>query len=103
MPYFARAARLGDVPPGTGCRVQVAGNWVAIFNVDGTIHAIDDRCMHQGGPLGKGKLKGCVVRCPWHMWGFDVRTGRCLENEELSVARHPVEIDGDEIRIEVEL
>ena len=36
---------------------------------------MDGVCPHQGGPLGKGSLSGCVVTCPWHGWQFDVSTG----------------------------
>ena len=49
---------------------------VAIANVDGTLHAIDGLCPHQGGPLGTGALCGTTLTCPWHGWQFDVATGR---------------------------
>lgn len=58
------------------CRELVAGDrLVALFRVDGEFHALDGICSHQGGPLGKGELNGCIVTCPWHGWQFDVRTG----------------------------
>ena len=39
---------------------------IAVFNLDGTLHAISNSCMHKGGPLSKGFLDGDVITCPWH-------------------------------------
>jgi nitrite reductase/ring-hydroxylating ferredoxin subunit len=63
-------------PPGASIERLVGGRMVAIANVDGTFHAIDGLCPHQGGPLGTGHLCGTVLTCPWHGWQFDVVTGR---------------------------
>ncbi|HTM54675.1 MAG TPA: Rieske 2Fe-2S domain-containing protein [Pirellulales bacterium] len=76
MAEWMRVAELRDCPPGSS-QERVAGDRiVAIFNVDGQIHAIDGVCAHQGGPLGEGELVGCTVTCPWHGWQFDVVTGQ---------------------------
>lgn len=75
MPDFIDAAALEDVPPGRSTVVEIAGRRVAIFNVDGEVHAISDLCMHAGQSLGYGVLQGKVVRCRGHGWRFDVTTG----------------------------
>jgi nitrite reductase/ring-hydroxylating ferredoxin subunit len=75
MPDFIDAAPLTEVPPGTSTTVEVEGKRVALFNVDGIIHAISDVCMHVGQSLGNGILEGKVVRCRGHNWRFDVTTG----------------------------
>ena len=59
-----RVASLAEVPPGTGRQVQVSGRALAIYNLDGIVHAIDGTCTHRGGPLGEGELAGNVVTCP---------------------------------------
>ena len=46
--------------------IEVAGNRIALFNVDGTCYAIADTCTHRGGPLSEGSLEGSTVTCPWH-------------------------------------
>jgi nitrite reductase/ring-hydroxylating ferredoxin subunit len=84
-------APLAEVPPGGRKIVEIAGRSVGVFNLDGEIFALRNRCPHQGGPLCTGRLsgflqaavpgeynysrKGEVLRCPWHGWEFDVRTG----------------------------
>jgi len=85
-------ARVADVPPGSRKLVTVDGRGVVVFNLKGEFFALSDQCPHKGGHLSKGKLTGLVessepgsyrysrqgeiVRCPWHGWEFDIRTGR---------------------------
>ncbi|MCA9103647.1 MAG: Rieske 2Fe-2S domain-containing protein, partial [Planctomycetales bacterium] len=61
---WVRIGRLADCPPGTSHECLARGRIVAVFNVDGAIHALDGVCPHQGGPLGKGELAGDIVTCP---------------------------------------
>lgn len=76
MPDWTPVAAASECPPGTSIERVAAGRMVAIANVDGTLHAIDGLCPHQGGPLGTGDLCGTTLTCPWHGWQFDVTTGR---------------------------
>lgn len=101
MPEFVTIARTGEVPEGEGRSFEVGGRRIAVFNVGGEYHAIDDVCVHRGGPLGDGSLEGSVVTCPWHGWRYDVLTGRCPDNEEVGVPRYTVVVEGDEIRVEI--
>lgn len=48
---------------------------MALFNVGGGFFALNWVCPHMGGPLGAGVLDGYTIRCPWHGWTFDIRTG----------------------------
>ena len=86
------AAAAADVPPGAVIRVEVAGTAVAIWNLDGEYFGLLDRCPHMGACLSEGVMIGLVeaekpgryayarsgeiVRCPWHGWEFDIRTGK---------------------------
>ena len=97
-----KVANLSELPPGTGRQVQASGRAVAVFNVDGTIHAIDGTCTHRGGPLGEGKLNGTVVTCPWHGGEFDVMTGAVLGPPPTQGVRaYRVLIEGDSIVVDV--
>lgn len=72
---------------------------VAVFRAGEAYYAIDNRCPHQGGPLGEGRFDGTVVTCPWHGFTIDVRTGRCPRTPGLRVRTFAVEPDGDLLRI----
>ena len=78
MPKLVKVAEAKEVAPGTGKVVGAEGRSIALFNVAGAFHAIDNTCNHQGGPLGEGELSGEVVTCPWHNTEFNVRTGAAL-------------------------
>ena len=95
-------ARLADVPPGTVIQVQAGDRWWALANVDGTLHALDNNCPHNGGPLGKGTLYGKDLSCPWHAWRWDTASGRNVwPGTDWRVSRVPVRIVGDEIQLPV--
>ena len=93
MAEWVRVASLQDCPPGSATERVAGDRIVALFNVDGTLYALDGICPHQGGPLGKGRLEGAVVTCPWHGWQFDVRTGQHQVNQSLCHARLETRID----------
>lgn len=87
-----RVARVDEIPPGGRKIVEVAGRSIGIFNIEGKFFAIRNQCPHAGGPLCQGVLsgfvrssepgdyeyvrKGEIIRCPWHQWEFDVKTGQ---------------------------
>lgn len=103
MPLRARCGRADEIPPGGTKVVQVREHVVAIFNLEGTLHAIENACPHQGGPLGEGYLEGDgVVSCPWHGWTFDVRTGVSPIDPDMKVRRYPVKVEAGEIILEIE-
>src|SRR6266542_3173777 len=80
MPNFINVANVSDIPPGTAKVVDVQNVGVALFNLDGTIYAIDNMCQHAGGPLGEGTIKGDIVVCPWHGYRYHIKTGKYLKN-----------------------
>jgi len=90
MPEWIPVAAAADCPPGTSIERVAAGRMVAIANVDGSLHAIDGLCPHQGGPLGTGALCGTTLTCPWHGWQFDVTTGRHRVSATVRQAVHEV-------------
>ncbi len=83
---------VAEIPPGGRKLVDVAGRSIGIFNLGGEFFALRTRCPHQGGALCEGPLGSCIssagpghyemsrggeiLRCPWHGWEFDVRTGQ---------------------------
>jgi nitrite reductase/ring-hydroxylating ferredoxin subunit len=98
MGEFVRVAGTADVKPGRGIVAEVQGKSLAVFNVDGTFHVIDNTCVHRGGPLGEGDLEGQIVTCPWHGWQFNVVTGECVKNPSAKVSVYQVKVDGSDIK-----
>jgi nitrite reductase (NADH) small subunit len=96
---FIKVASISELSVGSSKTVEVQGKVIALFNVGGRIYALDNTCLHQGGPLGEGRLEGEVVTCPWHMWEFNVRTGEKVGEPSLRVATYPVQVDGDDIKV----
>jgi nitrite reductase (NADH) small subunit len=99
MEGYERVAQVGEIQPGTGRLVQVKGKPVALFNVQGRFYAISNTCPHEGGPLAEGRLKGCVVVCPWHELAFDVRTGHGTDGGGYAVVTYEVTVEGGDVLI----
>lgn len=98
---FVRTAKTTDVPAGTIHEFQIAGTAIALANVAGKFHAINNSCLHHGGPLGEGELQGAVVTCPWHSWQYDVTTGKVVQNPGIGVACYKTEVRGDEVFVDI--
>jgi nitrite reductase/ring-hydroxylating ferredoxin subunit len=85
-------ATVDEIRPGHRKIVTVSGRSIGVFNLNGEFHALRNRCPHGGAPLCEGPLsgfvqsegrgdytytrKGEILRCPWHQWEFDVKTGQ---------------------------
>jgi len=90
MPRDLPVCRVDELAPGKARLFEDGGVRVAVFNVGGEFHAIDDRCTHREGSLNEGWMEGYLVSCPRHGWQFDVRTGVCATLANRDVARYPV-------------
>jgi nitrite reductase/ring-hydroxylating ferredoxin subunit len=102
MPEFKKVAKTEDIPAGQASMVEVDGKEIALFNVGGSFHAIDNTCTHVGGPLCEGEIEGNEVTCPWHGAMFDVTTGQVLGPPAAgNVSRYNVRVDGSDIEVEV--
>jgi 3-phenylpropionate/trans-cinnamate dioxygenase ferredoxin subunit len=106
-------APVGEMPPGSRKLIQVGQREVAIFNVGGKFFGIGNRCPHEGAPLCKGLVVGLAVsdqpgeyklsregeilRCPWHGWEFDIRTGRSwCDPDRIRVKSFDVQVQSGE-------
>ena len=99
-----------EIPPGARKIVSVEGREIGVFNLDGAFHALLNRCPHQGGALCRGTVTGLVtsrepgrfdyhrpgemLKCPWHGWEFDIRTGQSWCDPARTFVRHyPVAVE----------
>ena len=92
MAEYHAVCRADELAPGEGRLVRVGGRELALFNVEGVFYALENTCLHAGGPLHEGTLEGRTVTCAWHGWEFDVCSGRCRLNPKVSLGCYPVRI-----------
>ena len=87
-----RIALVKEIPPGSNKVVNLRGREICVFNVGGDFFALLNRCPHEGAKLSRGvvvglpesETPGCyklsrpgeILRCPWHGWEFDLKTGK---------------------------
>ena len=100
MPEFIKAAKTADFRPGEAKTVECAARQIALCNADGRFYAVDNTCLHRGGPLGEGFLDGTTLTCPWHGWQYDVSTGQMTMNPAVRLTTYPTRIDGEDVSIE---
>jgi len=101
MGQWTKVAETSDIPVDEGRAIAAGGKTVAVFNCGGTFYAIDNTCVHRGGPLGEGELEGTIVTCPWHGWRYDIATGATATNPAIRVGCYPVRIEGTSVLVEV--
>ena len=103
-----RVADLDELPEGRVKTVVAGHKSLALTHYDNQYGALDNRCPHQGGPLGEGSIENGLLRCPWHGWDYCPLTGKPPGNlapENLAVddalETFPVEVRADGIYVEL--
>ena len=91
--------RRDDFLPGQGRMVDVRGRHVALFRLGDDFFALDNMCLHRGGPLCDGQIDDGVVTCPWHGWSYEISTGTMVQDPRVGVSKHEVRLTGDEIAV----
>ena len=100
---FTKIAAKPDLPAENEAKEFPCGSKVVcIANVNGKISAIDNVCLHNGGPLGAGTVVGGKVVCPWHGWMWDPNTGEAAHAPAAKVAVYPLKIDGEDVLVEMD-
>ena len=105
VPQMIDVCPLDELPPGARRLVAHEDLEIGVFNCDGTLYAIEDRCSHDDGPLAEGGFDPatCTVECPRHGSLFDLRTGKPKTLPAyVPVDTFPVVIEDDTIKLEVD-
>jgi len=111
-------ANAAELPPGGRKIVRIAGREIGVFNLDGRFYALRNVCPHRGAPLCLGRLRplvvsagvgyvahereGEILKCPWHMWEFDLKTGCAMHDEAIRVRTYRVAQEGEEVVLYVD-
>ena len=111
-PTAHRVCRADELPPGERVIIEIGNLSVGVFNIDGEFYAIKNLCPHQLAPLCQGRIGGTnlpsavgeynfgmegeIIRCPWHRWEFNIKTGRSVFNpHRVRVKSYPVAVETD--------
>ena len=102
MSQFVKIAKKSDLPAdGEAKEFPVGEKVVCIANVNGTISAMDNVCLHRGGPLGQGAIEGDKLVCPWHGWQWDPKTGQAAHNPAARVSVYPIKVEGEDVFVQI--
>jgi 3-phenylpropionate/trans-cinnamate dioxygenase ferredoxin subunit len=98
---FVRVCKVSEVPD-PGRRVfELEDRFIVLFHVGGRFWALDDRCTHDDGPLGEGRLEGFTIECPRHGAKFDIRTGHVLSMPATrDTSAYQVKVEGNEVYVQ---
>ena len=98
---LVKIAGVNDVGEGSAKVVQASGKTIALFKTNGKFYAIDNTCLHRGGPLGEGDLDGTTVTCPLHGWQYDITSGENVMPGSGKVNAYKVEVQGNDVMVDV--
>ena len=102
MGNLVRIAAKADLPPDGEAREFVVGEkTICVANCEGALSALDNVCLHRGGPLGQGVVEDGKLVCPWHGWQYDPTTGEVAHNPAAKVAVYPIKVEGDDVLVEI--
>ncbi|MCW5880877.1 MAG: Rieske 2Fe-2S domain-containing protein [Anaerolineae bacterium] len=92
-------AHVEDIPEGERKLFQVDGLSIGVFHHNGQWYALRNSCLHRGGPVCTGTLKGDTLTCPWHGFQYNVTTGQLLTDPGARLDTYPVQIDNGHVEV----
>lgn len=116
-----RVGAVEDLPPGSRKIVEHEGVSVGVFNIDGEYFALLNRCLHDGGPVCRGRVKNELIgtyeqpgkrirerfegppaiTCPWHGWEYEIQTGNHVGDAGLSLPTFDVTVEEGTVYVTV--
>lgn len=115
-------AEADEIQDGDRKVVQVEGQEIGVFNIDGEFYAYSNWCAHQSGPVCEGNVTGTyrasfdpdtleyqlewrdegkILNCPWHGWEYDITDGHCLSRDKVQLPSYPVTVEDGTVVIDV--
>jgi nitrite reductase (NADH) small subunit len=103
MPNFAKLAAQSELPAANEAKEFRCGNKeICVANVNGIYSAMENICLHRGGPLGQGMIENGKVVCPWHGWEWDPTTGQARHDARAKLAVYPLKIEDGDVLIGID-
>ena len=102
MSHELPVGSVDELPPGGRKLAFAGGRSIVLFNIEGTVHAIENSCPHNGASLASGKLEGRVLQCPAHGLRFDLMTGCMPGGQGLCLTKLPIRVEGDRLLLTID-
>lgn len=97
-----RVAGVDELDEGRVKTAAVGNQTFALTRFEGEFAVLDNKCPHQGGPLGEGSIENGLLRCPWHGWDFHPTTGKSPGSFDDGVKTHPVDVRDDGVYVGID-
>lgn len=91
-----------ELPEGRVKTVTAAHKGICLTHFEGKFSALDNKCPHQGGPLGEGSIENGMLRCPWHGWDFHPCTGKSPGGYDDGIPTYELKEEGNAIFVGME-
>jgi nitrite reductase (NADH) small subunit len=99
---YIKIATQSELPaPGEAKEFEISGTTICVANVNGTITAMENHCIHMGGPLGQGYVENGKVVCPWHGWEYDPHTGHLEGDPKTKLDVYPIKVESGDVLVDV--
>ncbi|HZQ20140.1 MAG TPA: Rieske (2Fe-2S) protein [Terriglobales bacterium] len=99
---FVKLTTQSELPsPGEAKEFELGVKVICVANVSGTITAMDNVCLHMGGPLGQGYIEGNKIVCPWHGWEYDLKTGELGDDPKSKLPVYSIKVENGDVFIEM--
>ncbi|MEO0470140.1 MAG: thiamine pyrophosphate-dependent enzyme [Bacteroidota bacterium] len=102
MNWYKVLDDVSDLPEGRVMTVTARHHGICLTHFEGKISAMDNKCPHQGGPLGEGSIENGWLRCPWHGWDFHPCTGKSPGSHEDGVPTYLTKVEGGAVYVALE-
>ena len=93
--------RVEEIPEGERKLLVVEDKSIGVFHHKGNWYAIENLCLHRGGPIATGALEGDVITCPWHGYQYYLTNGELLMDRSAHLVTYPVEVRDGEVHLQV--
>lgn len=99
---YQKLTTQSDLPaPGEAKEFECAGKTICVANVNGTISAIENVCLHMGGPIGQGYIERGKIVCPWHGWEYDPQSGALEGDAKSKLDVYPIKVENGDLMVDV--
>jgi nitrite reductase/ring-hydroxylating ferredoxin subunit len=93
--------KVTELAPGQCTNIFIGHMGIALANIDGQFYAADNRCPHDGGPLGMGQMDKEWIICPYHGWAYSMKDGAYDNDRSRFMTTLPVKIEGDDVMVQL--